>query len=84
MTPDQLCGISADKKIKLNLWIDEDEKLVFVQGDKKSLVFLGELILSIANFENDDGFSINPNGAGQVYFNKKKSTHGIYFNRKDK
>lgn len=78
MSPDELCGKYSKEKIAINIECDED--MVFIRGSKLSLKFLGELFIAQAKFEKDDGFQIEPNGPGNIFFNKK-SKFGLYIKR---
>ncbi len=79
MKPDNICDDYSKKGVKLDIQVREDT--VFIEGDKKSLEFLGNLILAQAEFKSDTSFHIGPTGPGSIFFNKTAS-FGIYINRK--
>jgi hypothetical protein len=81
MRPDDVCERYAGRNVKLSLSL-LDGDMVLIEGDRSSLEFLAELIQAQARFESDTGFSIQPNGAGRVFF-KNDSKLGIYLHRKD-
>jgi hypothetical protein len=78
ISPDHICSKNINKKIKLN--INKIKDAILIEGNKKSLLFLSELIYSQALFDKDCSFEINPNGPGKAKFNKK-SKYGILIHR---
>ncbi|MEO6196260.1 MAG: hypothetical protein ABIS20_24835 [Thermoanaerobaculia bacterium] len=81
MSPDEVCNSYSDRDVQLSIRVLEGD-VVLLEGDKRSLEFLAELIKEQAAFEKDDGFSIEPNGAGSKFFTKS-SRLGIYIHRVD-
>ena len=79
MKPDDVCERHSDRGVKLSISL-LDEGMVLVEGDRSSLEFLAELIKAQARYESDCGFSIQPGGAGSLFFGKD-SKLGIYIHR---
>lgn len=52
--------------------------VLLIEGDRRSLTFLAEVILAQASFsEVDCGFEISPGGPGSSFFDPR-STVGVY------
>ncbi len=81
MSPDKICEEYHNKGSKISIIVEND--LVYIEGKKADLEFLGKLILAQANFSEDNSFHISPTGAGNDLFNSD-STHGICIHRKEK
>jgi hypothetical protein len=83
ISPDSICREFADtsKDQKLILKIDEVEKMVVFEGSAETLEFIGNLFLAQARFEKDCSFFLGPKGPGNLFFDKTRSTHGIYIQR---
>jgi hypothetical protein len=64
MTPDEVCATYADRDVKITCRAMDD--LILVEGDRKALEFLGNLLLAQANDERSCKKSIQPNGAGSA------------------
>jgi hypothetical protein len=83
-SPDNICAENADAKRKVTVkWLDDDKDYNLIEGRKEDLKFLGNPLISQANFKDDDSFFISPNGPGSKLFTKK-SEFGIYILRKEK
>jgi hypothetical protein len=82
MTPDEVCEKYSFLKNGIDIEIQIINETVVLKGNKLTLEFLGNLILSQANFNEDDGFGIEPKGPGKVFF-KKNSQLGIYIKKID-
>jgi hypothetical protein len=78
VTPDEVCASYADRKVKITSKAMDD--LVVLEGDREALKFLGNLILAQADDERSCNKSIQPNGAGSVFFTDT-SNLGIYIHR---
>jgi len=59
MSPDDVCVKYSDQKVKFDISIEGD--YVYLTGNKKTLLFLSELIKAQAEFELDDNFFISKN-----------------------
>ncbi|RZV14864.1 hypothetical protein D3M61_02575 [Aliarcobacter butzleri] len=69
MKTDKICQKYSNEKISINTWIEED--IFFIQGDKKTLLFLSDLIKAQALEMKDDNFCIGKTVAGSKFFSKK-------------
>ena len=78
MTPDDVCSPYADTGVKLKT-VGLDKRTWLIEGDRHSLEFLGQLLLSMAE-ATDCGFQLGPQTAGKHFF-KKKARKGIYIHR---
>jgi hypothetical protein len=78
-TPDQVCDAARNVKFTVKP-LPEDESSVLIEGDKAAFHWLSDLFAAQAEFEKDCGFSIAPNGPGNVFF-KKGSKLGLYLHR---
>lgn len=56
-----------------------DRDTVLIEGSSESLKFLAHIILALAE-EEDCGFEMSPNGAGNAWFTKEAKL-GIYLHR---
>jgi hypothetical protein len=82
-SPDKVCAENADSKRKITVkWLDDNKDYILIEGRKEDLEFLGNLLISQANFKDDVSFFISPGGPGSKLFTKK-SEFGIYISRKD-
>jgi len=89
MGPDRVCASYVSKKNrgKISIFtkkVIEDgitDNWVFIEGNSEALIFLGKLLISQAKYKRDCSFFIGPKSAGNLFFNKKKSTHGLYIHR---
>ncbi len=77
-TPDEICMQFSEEDVKLNIYKLSDS--IVLEGNEQSLKFLGSLILSQADYEDDESFSIAPNGAGNKFFSKA-SKFGIHIHK---
>jgi hypothetical protein len=75
MSPDELCNSFAQTGAKLT--VKDLNELVLIEGDPSALMFLGQLLIAQAQFKQDCGFEIGPNGPGNVLFSEG-STRGFY------
>jgi len=85
MTPDEICERYSIKNVGLSLKILSDGEadpnpLILIEGTKDALKMLSEIIAAVAEDSKGDGFSISPNGAGSIHFDKT-SDYGIYIHR---
>ena len=78
MRPDELCKTVNAKEIKIKMTYSEG--CVFIEGDAKTLEFLGNLFMAQAQYENDCGFQMTFNGAGNAFFDKTSNV-GLYIHR---
>jgi hypothetical protein len=74
-----------DGAIKLNTRIlepdgENDVPYVLIEGDARSLEWLGQVFLTQAKDE-DCGRQFAPRGPGSAFFNKRKAKLGIYIHR---
>ena len=74
-SPDKICEIYASENIKITCKVRRD--FVLIEGNKKTLEFLGNLILAQAKFREDCSFEISPSGAGKIFF-ARGSKKGFY------
>jgi hypothetical protein len=85
MTPYDVCTVYAEMKDKKKLVIQTYQEkgidMVLIEGEDKALEFLGKILLAHSKYKEGCGFEIGPKSAGNVFFNKKKSTHGLYIHR---
>ena len=87
MKPDAVCAAYAEKKRRKKLTIQtyKEKKtgadMVLIEGEADALEFLGNVLLAQAKFEKDCGFFFGPRTAGNAFFDRKRSTHGIYIHR---
>jgi len=81
-TPDNICELYSGKGVRLSLEVKAggDGAYLLVEGDTQSLEFLGNLILSQAQFRGDCGFQILPSGAGKAFFSRNDGL-GLYIHR---
>lgn len=70
-----------DRGVNLKIKVLEDE-LVLIQGNKASLEFMGNLLLSIASSSSENSVQFLPKGAGK-HFLDKNSELGFYLNKED-
>lgn len=74
-TVNQVIRSHNNEKIKLT--VGTDDNFIYLEGSKKSLKWLAEIIDAYAEQPFADDYWIQPKGAGNSYFTRK-STHGIY------
>ncbi|MDP3148288.1 MAG: hypothetical protein Q8N83_04070 [Ignavibacteria bacterium] len=74
-TVNQVIRSHNNEKIKLT--VGTDDNFIYLEGSKKSLKWLAEIIDAYAEQPFADDYWIRPKGAGNSYFTRK-STHGIY------
>ena len=81
--PDDICAKSYGRGIRLLLkqLNGEAPPIVLIEGDRKSLEFLADLIMAQARFTKDSGFQIFPSGPGGSFFSP--GSLGIYVHRVD-
>lgn len=85
MGPDRVRESYAETKgiKKLSVWVDieinDDYSLdwINIEREPEALIFLGKLLIAQAKYKKDCKFTIGPNTAGNIFFNKKKSTHEL-------
>ncbi len=86
MRPDDICRNNASNKVNLTIRIlpkeNDCSEVVLMEGDKSTFVFLSNLFSSFAAGIEDDGFHIDPKGAGKVLFSAD-ATHGLYLHKID-
>ena len=77
--PDDVMDKFNDENIQINIWTEEaEDKMVFIEGNKETLLYLSELFRVMAEeSEQDCGFQLT---LGQKVFGEK-TTHGIYIHR---
>ena len=81
ISPDQICLKASNNEVKIRISkIKDDQNLILIEGKKEELEFLGQLLISQANFEKDCGFCISPKGAGSSLF-ANNSNLGVYIHR---
>ena len=88
MTPDQVCERHSEKSVELSVGLiraddAEGPDLVLIEGRPEALRMLAELLVAVADTDEEDGFHIEPRGAGGFHFSKT-SEFGIYLHRLDK
>lgn len=69
MKTDKICEKYSKEKISINTWIEDD--IFFIQGNKKTLLFLADLIKAQALEIKDDNFCIGRTVAGNKFFSKE-------------
>lgn len=74
-TVNQVIGSHENEKIKLAVRTDDD--FIYLEGSKKSLKWLAEIIDAYAEQPFADDYWMHPKDAGSKYFTKM-ATHGIY------
>lgn len=78
MSPDEVCVAYADRDVRITCRLMES--LVLLEGTKEALEFLGSLLLAQARDERSCKKSLEPNGAGSIFFSEE-SNLGIYIHR---
>ncbi len=66
MTPDELCAAANAEEIKIKMTHEAD--YIVIEGDTKTLEFLGNLFIAQAKFQKDCGFQMAYGGAGSSFF----------------
>ena len=87
MKSDEICEFYADQKVGLSLSLLDDgdaqePPAVLIKGTAIALKMLAELLLSVANEKENDGFHITPHGPGSIHF-ADDSKYGVYIYRVD-
>ena len=90
METDDIFGRHADEgeaNLSLSLLPNESEEeasdpLILIQGPPQALRLLGELLIAIANSEEERHRWASPRGAGSFHFDQA-SEFGFYINRLD-
>jgi hypothetical protein len=89
MSTNAVCSRYADRKIGLTIRLleelakEEDEPdnpMVLLEGRTEALRMLGELLIAMADEEEDCGMQIGPLGPGSVFFSQAAEL-GIYIHR---
>ena len=83
--PDDVSGEFPEGSIQLTTRMlppecDGDVPSVEIEGDARSLEYLGKLILAQAAFDMDCGYGISPKGGGSAFFGGAAGV-GIYIHR---
>ncbi|MBA3712288.1 MAG: hypothetical protein H0W76_07535 [Pyrinomonadaceae bacterium] len=78
MSPDEVCADYADRDVKLTCRMMDG--FVLPEGTEETLEFLGKLFLAQAHDESSCKKSLEPNGAGSIFFTKESNV-GIYIHR---
>ncbi|HEY40734.1 MAG TPA: hypothetical protein G4O18_02620 [Dehalococcoidia bacterium] len=87
ISPDKVCAAYAGKKRRKKLALQtykEEETgadMILIEGEADALEFLGNVLLAQAKFDKDCGFFFGPRTAGNAFFDKNRSTHGLYIHR---
>ena len=84
MAPDECAAklSQSDKKINLSI-IDDDESpfdTLLISGDAEALRNFANMVLAVADQQEENGFQVHPNGAGSRCFGES-ATLGLYINR---
>lgn len=85
MKSDDICEKYSETSVGLSLKLLEDEdgespSIVLIEGPARALRMLAELLVSVADEKENEGFSISPFGAGKDHFSSD-SQLGFYINR---
>ncbi|WP_124539688.1 hypothetical protein [Piscinibacter terrae] len=88
MKTDEICDRYYAKNVGLSIRLlyeqeGEASTTVLVEGVAEALRMLAELLVTVADESENEGFSISPFGAGRAHFSLA-STLGIYIRRIDK
>jgi hypothetical protein len=75
-TPEAALGASLDEPHDLRVRI-LDADTVLIEGDRRSLTFLGEVLRAVAADDSDCGYSLGPRAAGSAHF-EADSPLGVY------
>ena len=75
-TPDEVCAEANGQKIRLDIRL-LDKDMVVIQGNKRTLEFVGKLLLAQARSKGDCGFQLSPTGPGRKFF-RRSSAYGLY------
>ena len=80
-TPDKVASSNSRRppKLKVAAFSSDEELYVLLEGSRKALRMLGEMLIATADQKAGFDFAIHPRGSGTIFFNKA-STHGIYLN----
>jgi hypothetical protein len=83
MRPDDICAAYAKQKgmKKITLNITKEGDMVYFEGTPEALEFIGNLFIAQARYDKDCSFFLSPQNPGGMFFNKRKSTHGLYIQR---
>ena len=86
MLTDDICERYAARMGDLSLKLLPDdadgEDTILIQGSGRSLRFLAELLMAVADEEPNDGCQLGPRDAGSRHF-AAESEFGIYIHRLD-
>jgi hypothetical protein len=78
-SPDNVFSDYENKSININCKkLDNDT--ILIEGDRASLEFLGQLIISQANYDKDCGVQFGPKSSGNTLFSKEAEL-GLYIHR---
>ena len=78
MPPDELCAAANAEEIKIKMTYEAD--CIVIEGDTKTLEFLGNLFIAQAKFQKDCGFQMAYGGAGSSFFDPSSNV-GLYIHR---
>ncbi|MCP9494198.1 MAG: hypothetical protein MSG64_07065 [Pyrinomonadaceae bacterium MAG19_C2-C3] len=78
MSPDEVCAEYAERDFKLTCKMMDG--FVLLEGTEEALEFLGKLILAQAHDERSCKKTLQPNGAGSIFFTEESNV-GIYIHR---
>ena len=67
MKPNNVCVKFAKTDARIGIRLVEED-LVFIEGNRRGLEFLGRLFLAQARNAKDCGFEIGPSGSGGALF----------------
>ncbi|MDG4909391.1 hypothetical protein EOA75_20875 [Mesorhizobium sp. M1A.F.Ca.IN.022.07.1.1] len=86
MQTDKILERYSHQKSNLSLALlsDEDggDPTILIQGSKRALHLLAELLLAVADEKANDGFGMGPRSAGSFHFSAT-SEFGVYVRRLD-
>jgi|UPI00058C9C50 hypothetical protein len=86
MRSDDVCSKYADQKTDLSLTLLPDEEggkpYILISGPSQALHMLAELLISVADEKENDGFFLGPTGPGSSRFSDM-SEFGVYIYRRD-
>jgi hypothetical protein len=84
MTADEVCEKYSEESVELVLRIlkgeDGDGDSILIEGPRRALEMLAELLKAVAEDSDDSGFQIAPFGAGSFHFSKGAEI-GLYIQR---
>ena len=87
MGPDDVVSKYADRKsnLRLSLLTDDEDggrPWVLIEGPKRALHLLADILKAVAEDQADDGFQMAPDGPGSFHFSPQ-SEFGVYIHRLD-